>query len=203
MMTLRVISKATLQITATWSTKSCLKGFPRGNWDANDSSGGPLHMGGEFWLQRMTFTSRNDRKDCKAREHTKWHRAWSGHEVCHWSELASTDFPVKTPVISVPLTECQPSVSVGGCVLNIAKASGRHCYSENTNGFLYLGILVPLLVENGTRQANNIPPQIFNMVTLLYNMGHCLNSAQFYNEQQYHLQMSTETTVLIQTQAKL
>lgn len=88
-------------------------------------------------------------------------------------------------------------------MLNIAKASGRHCYRENTNGFLNLGILVALLVENGTRQTNNIPPQIFNMVTLLYNMGHCLNSAQFYCEQQYYLQMSTETTVLIQTHAKL
>lgn len=41
------------------------------------------------------------------------------------------------------------------------------------------------------------------MVTLLYNMGHCLNSAQFYCEQQYHLQMSIETTVLIQTHSKL
>lgn len=105
-----------------------------------------IHGGWKFWLQRMTFTSRNDRKDCKVQEHTKWPRAWSGHEFCHWSKLVSTDFPVKTPVISVPLTGCQPSVSVGGCVLYIAKASGMHCYHENTNGFLNLGILVPLLV---------------------------------------------------------
>lgn len=41
------------------------------------------------------------------------------------------------------------------------------------------------------------------MVTLLYNMGHCLNSAQFYCEQQNHLQMNIETTVLIQTHSKL
>lgn len=142
----RVISKATPPIRATWSTKSLLQGFLWGNVDANDSSGDPLHMGGKFWLQRMTFTSRKNRKECKAQEHTKWHRASSGHQFCHWSELASTDFPVITPVISVPLTGHQPSVHVGGCVLNIAKASGRHCYHENTNGFLNLGILVPLLV---------------------------------------------------------